>query len=65
MLLGTKCPTVVPEVCKGGSVDGVWWAWEPMGYDSREGSMVLFTVGCMRQETKGGILERRGAESGV
>lgn len=46
-------------------MDGVGWAWEPMGYDSREGSMVLFTVGCMRQETKGGILERRGAESGV
>lgn len=47
-------------------MDGVGWAWEPMGYDSREGSMVLFTVGCMRQETKGSILgEERCREWGL
>lgn len=49
---------------------GVWigvdWAWGLMGYHSREGSMVLFTVGCMRQETNDSILgEKRCREWGL
>lgn len=47
---------IVPEVCKNAVGIGVGLAWELVGFSYREESVVLFTMSCMRQETKGSIL---------
>lgn len=51
-----KFPMIVPEVCKNAVGIGVGLAWELVGFSYREESVVLFTMSCMRQETKGSIL---------